>query len=219
MASQRNLVDPRPSPRLCVVTPRTDDVDALLAPLVEVLDTGMVSAVLAQLAGADEQSLIHQAQALCAPVQGAGAALVINGHPDIVVRAGVDGAHIDDLTVLQPALDMLKPGSIVGAGGLKTRHDAMSAGEAGADYVMFGEADALGRTPSFDAIRERVEWWAEVFVVPCIACAATLSEVDALCAAGADFIAVQDLVFSNPQGARAVARDLKSRLEAWESAA
>jgi hypothetical protein len=60
----------------------------------------------------------------------------------------------------------LKPDRILGVGGLVTRHDAMVAGEAGADYVLFGEPDAKGERPSADAICERLDWWAELFEPP-----------------------------------------------------
>ena len=56
----------------------------------------------------------------------------------------------------------LKPKYIAGCGGLATRHDAMLAGESGADYVMFGEPDRDGHRPRFEAVLERVAWWAEV---------------------------------------------------------
>ena len=72
----------------------------------------------------------------------------------------------------------------------------MLAAEAGADYVMFGEPDASGRRPSFDAIVERVAWWAEVFEIPCVGFAGTLDEVEPLAAAGADFVALGDCVFA-----------------------
>ena len=88
----------------------------------------------------------------------------------------------------------LKPDRIVGAGGLQSRHDAMTAGEAGADYVLFGEPDRDGHRPRLEAIVERVHWWAEVFEPPCVGYAATLDEVGALAAAGADFVLLDDAV-------------------------
>src|SRR5262249_39651765 len=113
---------------------------------------------------------------------------------------------------------LLKPQGIVGVGGLASRHDAMSAGEGGADYVMFGEPDPRGHRPTLDAIVERVAWWAELFVVPCVGYAAGLDEIEPLCAARAYFIAVGDLVFSDPRGVRAVLRDVTSRLRMTEPA-
>ena len=73
------------------------------------------------------------------------------------------------------AVDSLKPARIAGCGGLNSRDDAMLAGERGADYVMFGEPEADGRRPSFEAIVERIEWWAELFTVPCVGFAAAIA--------------------------------------------
>ena len=88
-----------------------------------------------------------------------------------------------------------------------TRHDAMLAAEADADYVLFGEPDLNGERPSLSAIEERVSWWAEVFQPPCVGYATSLDEVAALAAAGADFVAVADFVWDDPRGpAAAVAR-------------
>src|SRR5690606_4049973 len=109
-------------------------------------------------------------------VQGAGAALLLEGRPDLVARAGADGAHLTGIERLNAAVGMLKPDRIAGCGGLATRHDAMTAAEASADYVMFGGPDAAGQRPSFTAVLERVAWWAEVFEVPCVGYAETLDE-------------------------------------------
>jgi thiamine-phosphate pyrophosphorylase len=64
---------------------------------------------------------------------------------------------------------------------------------------MFGEPDAAGKRPAFDAIEERVAWWAEVFEIPCVGYAASLDEVAALVAAGADFVALGDFIWQEPQ--------------------
>jgi thiamine-phosphate pyrophosphorylase len=208
------------SPGLYLITPRTDDPAMFLSGLVDDLGlhtAGMVAAVLVRLADADERTLINRVKTVTSSVQDQGVALLIDDHPDIVVRAGGDGAHVVGIEALTPALDLLKPERIVGVSGLKTRHDAMVAAEAGADYVMFGEPDAQGRRPSFEAIHERVAWWSEVFVVPCVAYAAHLEEVDILRSAGADFIAVEHLIFSDPRGPRAAMDDVMSRLHLLET--
>ena len=69
---------------------------------------------------------------------------------------------------MEEALPTLKPDRIAGVGGLSTRHDSMAAGEAGADYVLFGEPDAQRQRPSVEAIAERLQWWAELFEPPCV---------------------------------------------------
>jgi thiamine-phosphate pyrophosphorylase len=139
-------------------------------------------------------------------------ALILAGRDDIVARSGADGAHLRNVEAFKEAVSRLKPKNIAGAGGLHTRHEAMEAGQAGADYVMFGEPDADGRRPSFEAVVDRVEWWAEVFEVPCVAYAARLEEIPALAAAGADFVAVGEAVFDDPRGVRAALAEAAARL-------
>jgi thiamine-phosphate pyrophosphorylase len=73
----------------------------------------------------------------------------------------------------------------------------MLAGEAGADYVMFGDPEAA--LPAAAAL-ERVAWWAEVFEPPCVGFARNLDEVGALAAAGADFVAVGDFIWNDARG-------------------
>ena len=119
---------------------------------------------------------------------------------------------------MQDAIARLKPDRICGAGGLTTRHDAMLAAEAGADYVLFGEPDLKNERPSLGAIEDRVSWWAEVFELPCVAYAASLDEVAALAAAGADFVAVADFVWNDPRGPAAAVADSAQRLEQTEPA-
>ena len=102
-------------------------------------------------------------------------------------RAGADGAHLTGIAALEAAISRLKPQRIAGVGGLRTRDDAMLAGELGTDYVMFGEPDAQGRRPSGDALIERVAWWAELFEIPCVAYAERIDEVGELCARGHRF--------------------------------
>jgi len=75
-------------------------------------------------------------KALAPAVQGSGAALLLDGHVELVARGGADGAHLTGIEAMQDALPSLKPDRIAGVGGLATRHDSMAVGEAGADYVV-----------------------------------------------------------------------------------
>lgn len=138
-----------------------------------------------------------------------GAACLVEGNVALAESVGADGAHLDGPAALKSALPALRPHGIAGAGGLRSKHDAMTAAETGADYVMFGEPDAAGRRPPFEGTLERTEWWAQLFEPPCVAYARALEEVDALAEAGADFIAVDSLVLDAPEdGARALAARL-----------
>jgi thiamine-phosphate pyrophosphorylase len=171
------------------------DPSAFSSQLTAALDAGDVAAVLLRFAGTDERTRINCAKALSTPVQGKGAALLLDGHVDLVARAGADGAHATGLAALREAIEQLKPARIAGTGGLVTRHDAMLTAEQGADYVMFGEPDVEGGRPALPAIEERIAWWAEVFEIPCVGYAASLGDIAPLVAAGADFIALGDFLW------------------------
>jgi thiamine-phosphate pyrophosphorylase len=198
----------RSAPRLYLVTPQVTDPAGLRDALAGALAAADVAAVLVRLAAADERAQINRVKALAPLVQDKGAALVLDGHSEIVARAGADGAHLTGIDAFKAALPTLRPDRIAGCGGLATRHDAMLAAEAGAEYVMFGEPDAQARRPSFAAVAERVAWWAEVFEIPCVGYAATLDEVAPLVAAGADFVALGDWALGDPQGCAEATRQL-----------
>jgi thiamine-phosphate pyrophosphorylase len=198
MASRPKHAEPRPQPRLYLVTPEIADAAAFAAPLSAALAAGDAAAVLLRLAPGDERSLINRIKDLAPLAQKHDAALLLAGHPELVARGGADGAHLTDVAAFETAFDVLKPDRIAGCGGLPTRHDAMVAAERGADYVMFGDPDHHGQRPEFAAIEERVAWWAEVFEAPCVAYAASLEEVAPLVKAGADFIALGDWIWRDP---------------------
>jgi thiamine-phosphate pyrophosphorylase len=202
---------PGPLPRLYLLTPPVED-PAAVAGLADAMSGADVAAVLLRLVDADERSLINLVKKIAPIVQDRDAALLLAGRDDIVARSGADGAHLGSVDALKDAVPRLKPKNIAGVGGLQTRHDAMTAGEAGADYVMFGDPDEDGNRAAFDAILDRVGWWAEVFEVPCVAYAARLDEIDALAAAGADFVAVGDAVFDDPRGLKTALAEASARL-------
>lgn len=202
-----------PAPRLYLATPVVEDPSQLAKALPELLGAADVAAVLVRLADADQRTLINRVKELAPAIQNTGAALLVDGHADVVARSGADGAHLHGLAAMEDALPGLKPDRIAGVGGLPTRHDSMAAGEAGADYVLFGEPDAKGQRPSTDAIAERLNWWAELFEPPCVGFAATIEEVRAFAAAGADFVLVGDPIWADPRGPKAALADAEDALK------
>ena len=190
-------------PRLYLATPDVDNPESLLASLPRLLAKADVAAVLVRLKPTDHRTMIARVKALAPAIQGKGAALLLDGHVELVARAGADGAHLTGIEALKEALPSLKPDRIAGVGGLATRHDSMAAGELGADYVLFGEPDASGQRPSVDAVCERLQWWAELFEPPCVGFAATFDEASEFADAGADFVLVGDFVWADPRGAQA----------------
>ena len=78
--------------------------------------------------------------------------------------------------------ERLKGERAIGAGGIRTKDDAMTLGEAGADYLLFGEPRPDGSLPAFETVVERAAWWAEIFETPCVAYAPSLDAVRPLAA-------------------------------------
>ena len=196
-------VPSRPLPRLYLATPDVDDPLQLAAALPGLLAAADIAAVLVRLRETDQRTMISRVKALVPAVQDGGAALLIDGHAELVARAGADGAHLTGIAAMEDALPSLKPDRIIGIGGLATRHDSMAAGELGADYVLFGEPDARGERPSPEAIAERLQWWAELFEPPCVGFAVSREEAAEFAAAGADFLLVGDFIWADPRGPEA----------------
>jgi thiamine-phosphate pyrophosphorylase len=198
-------------PRLYLFTPPLGNPQAFAVGLETALAADDVAAVLLRLDPADERTLINRAKAVAPIVQRRDVALLLDGHPEIAARAGADGAHLTGIEALQAARG-LKPDRIIGAGGLRSRHDAMLAGEADADYVMFGEPDGRGTHPPFDALCDRVAWWAEVFEIPCVGYAGGLDDVGPLARAKADFVALGDWLWTSELAPDAVIKAAAARL-------
>jgi thiamine-phosphate pyrophosphorylase len=211
MASRPKPAEPRPAPRLYLITPPVTDAGRLAAELGPALDAADVAAVLLRLGDGDERTQINQIKALAPAVQDKGAALLLDGHPDLVARGGADGAHLTGIDAFSAALEQLKPERIAGVGDLTTRHDAMVAAEAGADYILFGGTDV-----PLAATQERVAWASELFELPCAAFANEVSEIAPLVASGADFIAL-DFAWRDPRGVAAAIADIAQHLRLPET--
>ena len=196
-------------PRLYLVTPAIGDAETFRPALEDACRSGAVAAVLLRLAAADERTLVNRVKAL-APVAQAYDAAAVVADPDgvvdlaaLVTRGGADGGHAETPGRVSDLCQRLKDGRNIGAGGLLTKHDAMTAGELGVDYVMFGEARLDGRSLPFDDLEERAAWWAEIFQTPCVVVAPDLQSVPVLAATGADFVGLGDAVWRHPAGPRA----------------
>ena len=185
-------------PRLYLLTPALSvaDLDRFAPRFAAALEVGDVASVLVRFAAAaDAKRIVAPLLDICAAND---AALLVEGDARLAARLGVDGVHVGAGEVAA-AVESLR--RIVGAGGLTLRDDAMTAAEAGADYVMFGEP---GAALTLDATLERMRWWAEIFEIPCVGFAERLEDIAALAEAGADFVALGDAVFDAESPADAV---------------
>src|SRR5262245_32631895 len=110
MAKRPQPPEPRREPpRLYLVAPATDDPARLADALAPALGAIEVAAVLLPVTGDDERALLNGLKTLAPAVQGAGAALVLEGRPDLVARAGADGAHLAGIDEFSAAVGSLKP--------------------------------------------------------------------------------------------------------------
>ena len=201
----------RPRTRLYLITPpQIADVDAFAAILETALAAGDVACLQLRLKAPDgtldEEATRAVSAAVTEMAQSYGAAVLINDSPDLAVELGADGVHVgwDDVPVKR-AREIVGKDMIVGATAKNSRHVAMQAGEAGADYVAFG---AFYPTATKDgtvaASPELLEIWQESMEIPCVAIGGiTVDNAAPLVTAGADFLAVSSGVWDHPDGAPA----------------
>ena len=193
------------SPRLMLVTPPVADAEAMAFRLMQAMAGGDIAAVLLRLTPGDDRSRIERVKRLAGPVQANNVALVVEDNALVATRGGADGVHLTGgPAAVAEARSSLKSERIIGIGGLRARHDAMDAGEAGVDYVMFGEPRPDGSLPPLAAVVERAGWWAEIFETPCVAYAPDAESIPALVETGAEFVALGAWAFDEGQDIRAL---------------
>lgn len=209
--------------RLYLITPVLQDASFALS-LVEACKGGTVAAVLLRLGAGDERGLTNLVKALGPSVQDHGTALIVSaeGAADlatIAARGSADGVHVSeaDPRQIRELRERLKSERAIGVGQIRTKDDAMTLGEAGVDYLLFGEPRADGSLPSLDSVVERASWWAEIFETPCVAYAPAMDAVEPLAATGAEFIALGDVVWSHPDGPAAAVKAAAEILQRQEA--
>ncbi len=163
-----------------------------------------------RLKGATDDAVRDAAEALMPLCREHNVALLINDRPDLAAELGADGVHIgQEDTDYTTARRLVGPNAIVGLTCHNSRHLAMEAAEAGADYVAFGAFfDTVTKAPKTRATPDLLTWWSELFEVPCVAIGGiTVENCRELVEAGADFLAVSAGVWQCDQGpAEAVKR-------------
>jgi thiamine-phosphate pyrophosphorylase len=195
------------TPQLMLISPPIGADTALDAALTEALDAAAFSAVVLRTDyGSDERALLKALKPLVELAQARGAAVLVEGAPDLVGKSGADGVHALGENQARDAAERFKPEKILGVGGLRSRDAAMSAGETNADYVLFGDPGKGGEVPPLDALVERLEWWAEIFVTPCVGYADSAEAAAAIARTGADFVGLGAFVWSHPDGPAAAVR-------------
>ena len=157
-------------PQIYLITPPAFAPAEFAPRLAAVLDAHEVACVRLALASRDEDAVARAADACREVTHARDVALVIERHLGLVERLGLDGVHlVDGARSVRAARKALGPEGIVGAFCGTSRHDGMSAGEAGADYIAFGPAGTTGLGNGERAERELFEWWSEMIELPVVA--------------------------------------------------
>lgn len=196
--------------RLYLITPPAiADLDAFAAELEAALGAGDVAALQIRLKPAGDDQVRAATRRLMPIAHDHGVAVILNDRPDLAAELGCDGVHVGDE---DPAVDaarrILGPGAMIGATCRDSRHRAMEAAEAGADYVAFGAFFPTGtKETTARPDPEILTIWQETMAVPCVAIGGiTVDNAPALIAAGADFLAVSAGVWRHPDGPAAAVR-------------
>ena len=157
-------------PQIYLVTPSVIDLDFYPDQLARVLDSVEIACLRLGLASIDEDHISRAADALRDIAHARDIMLVVERHALLVERLGLDGVHLmDGGRNLRQLRKDLGEDAILGAYCNTSRHDGLTAGEAGADYVSFGPvaASALGDGVQVDP--ELLSWWSEMIEVPVVA--------------------------------------------------
>jgi thiamine-phosphate pyrophosphorylase len=189
--------------RLYLITPVRIVLPAFADTLRRTLGDGDVASLQLRLKDVPDDEIRRAAEILMPIAQARNVAFIVNDRPDLAKELGADGVHIgqDDARYAE-ARAVVGREAIVGVTCHDSRHLAIEAAEAGADYIAFGAffptstKEAKGH-PDFGIVR----WWSEVMVVPQVAIGGiTVENAKPLIEAGADFLAVSAGVWSHPQG-------------------
>jgi len=192
--------------RLYLITPSKLEPKTFAEALKRALAGGDVASLQLRLKDISDDEILRAGERLLPITQRAGVAFIINDRPDLALKLGADGVHVgqEDATYTD-ARALLGRDRIVGVTCHNSRHLAIDAAEAGADYVAFGAFyPTATKIPKTRAEPEIIQWWSEMMVVPSVAIGGiTVENAKPLIEAGADFVAVSAGVWDYPTGPEA----------------
>lgn len=200
--------------RLYLITPPKFEARPFAEQLKRALQGGDVASLQLRLKDVADDEILRAGELLLPIAQRAGVAFIVNDRPDLAVQLGADGVHIgqEDASYAE-ARAALGRERIVGVTCHDSRHLAIEASEAGADYVAFGAFfPTATKAPKTRAEPELIQWWSEMMVVPCVAIGGiTVENCAPLVEAGADFLAVAAGVWDYPDGPAAAVQAFNAR--------
>ncbi|HEX4271803.1 MAG TPA: thiamine phosphate synthase [Rhizomicrobium sp.] len=198
--------------RLYLISPPRLSAANFLGPLQESLKGGDVASFQLRLKHVGDDEIRRAVDTLRPVVQAHGTAFILNDRPDLAAELGCDGVHAGQEDASYAEARRALPNGIVGVTCHDSRHLAMEAAEAGADYVAFGAFfPTQTKEPKASTTPEILQWWSEMMVVPSVAIGGiTVANARTLVDAGADFLAVSAGVWEHPDGAETAVREFNA---------
>jgi thiamine-phosphate pyrophosphorylase len=179
------------TPQIYLVTPPAFEPESFAPGLARLLDGTDIACLRLALAETDADAVARAADALREIAHARDVPLVIERHAGLVERLGLDGVHLTDAArSVRATRKALGADAIVGAACAGSRHDGMSAGEAGADYVSFGPVGETGLGEAERADPGLFAWWSEMIELPVVAEGALDRDLVAALAPVTDFFAI-----------------------------
>lgn len=178
-------------PNLYLITPQSFEITAFLPRLAAVLDAEPFACLRMALVGDDADDLSRAADGLREIAHARDVPLVITGHAGMVERLGLDGVHLNDgARSVRATRKALGADAIIGAFCGASRHDGLTAGEIGADYIAFGPLGDSALMPGPRAEFALFEWWSQMIELPVVAEGALDRDLIAALAPVTDFFAI-----------------------------
>ena len=204
--------------RLYLITPpQLPDLPAFVRDLEAALGAGDVAALQVRLKDVPDSAVAEVVRALTPACRAREVAVILNDRPDLAASLGCDGVHLgqEDAGYAE-ARRLMGKDRTVGVTCHDSRHLAMEAAEAGADYVAFGAFfDTATKTPLARTEPEILTIWQETMQTPCVAIGGiTVETARMLAAAGADFLAVSAGVWAHPDGPAVAVRAFEREMAA-----
>jgi thiamine-phosphate pyrophosphorylase len=191
--------------QLFLVTPQEAEPAAFAATLARVVANADIAALLVCRHDRDAETYRRLVEAVLPVAQAAGCAVIVEDDAALARETAADGVHVTGgLRSVRETVALAKPGLIVGAGPVATRHEAMSIGELDVDYIFFGDLAA----PASEQSRDLAAWWAQTFEVP-----AVLSGDADADAAGCEFLALGEALWSGAEPPEVLAAKAMKSLE------
>ena len=201
--------------RIYLITPPALEPVGFADRLAAALDAGDVGAVQLRLKDVDDDALRRAIDVLRPVTQARGVAFIMNDRPDLAVSHGCDGAHVGQTDTAAAVARKILGELTMGVTCHDSRHLALEAGEAGADYIAFGAFFPTTTKDATPANIETLRWWAEMMEIPVVAIGGiTAANCAPLVQAGADFLAVVGTVWNHPDGPAVGIKALNAAIDA-----